>query len=238
MFRTLTTLLLLAGCTAPATGESGDESGREDSGTQIGGIDCDYDKLEVAVLDPSGDPAASHIRTEFPDSDVLETDCPANGCQLELAGAGTYHLVVTADAGRAELDVRIDEDDRVGTTTADCGSRPVYEDAVTVDLVADGGGGDILTSNLGLPVYASTGEQVSGTATISDASGGVPWTRTCAVTRCWIDVSGPGTHHIAFAGDNGETGALDVTLGPADRIGVNELGDDVYERDVRIDLVP
>lgn len=226
-----------AACAGPSTDSDVDGPIDDDPGTQIGGVDCEYDKLEVDVHGPSGQSVTSQIQTTFPDGQVLDTDCPDRGCQLELAGPGAYGLVVTAAEGSAARTITLDESHIAGTKTQDCGGTPFYEHAVTIDLVdTGGGGGDVLTSNLGLRVWASSGARVAGTVTVSDASGQPPWSRWCAVTRCWLDITGPGVHQLDFVGENGETGSIAVQVTATDHIGLNEFGDDVWEKDVALTL--
>jgi len=248
MITNLLTLLWVAGCAVeetgspdPLGGEVGDEPrepvekppGRP--GSQIGGIDCDYDKLDVRVVDATGAGLAARVVADFPDGDQITTDCDASGCQLELAGPGTYTLSVSA-AGYASVTAVavLDDDDVIGTTTEDCGAQPVHEDAITIELAEDEG--DIMTSHIRLRPHDSQGDPVTGVATVS----GPVWptyVRDCSPSRsCWISIEGPGIYDIEFVSAAGERGETTVTIGPADITGTNELGDTVYERSVRLDL--
>lgn len=226
-------ILLFASLAAAACASSPEDT---DAGTQIGGVDCEYDKLDLTVVDDAGTAIASQVSVTFPNGDVLEDDCPASGCQLELDGAGAYQLSVTSTAGSASESFTLDDSNEAGMLSADCGNRPFHELDLTVSVSDDGGGGgDLLTSNIGLRAFDSAGNPASGTATITPPSG-TAWTRTCGTSRCWIDIDGPGDHAIAFVGDNGEEGSANVVVDASHLIGQNELGDDVYEVELEVHL--
>ncbi|MEO0604613.1 MAG: carboxypeptidase-like regulatory domain-containing protein [Myxococcota bacterium] len=237
-------MLLVAGCdVGPPVEDDGVTEPAEpveppgNPGSQIGGIDCDYDKLDVTVTDEGGQPVASHVVADFPDDDQLAVDCAASGCQLELSGPGTYALTVSAPGFlAATTDVVLDDADIVGRRSDECGGSPVYEDTITVWLAE--GPGDILTSHLSVSAFGSDGLPTTGEATIDGPFEG-PYTIECRfATSCWLDIEGPGAYLVDFENPLGETGRVSVTIDASHITGTNEVGETVYEHAMRIDLTP
>lgn len=232
MTRSLTFLLLLIACDPVASTQS------TNPGTQIGGIDCEYDKLFLDVQDAAGSPTSAEVQVTFPSGDVATESCSESGCQVELDGPGSYALAVDAgETGSSNSSFVLDDSTVAGQLTADCGDRPFHEirQTVTVRPEDDGGGGDILTSNIGLRVTDSSGNPVASRVIVT---GPVepPYPRDCGRGRCWIDIDGLGTYRLdATAG--AERGTASITIDASHKLPhTNELGDDVYEAELSLQL--
>ncbi|TNE86953.1 MAG: hypothetical protein EP330_20305 [Deltaproteobacteria bacterium] len=208
------------------------------AGPQIGGIDCDNSRIVVTAADESGAPVAVDLRIVVPEDGEWTVACDGScTVDVEVPAPITFGVHATASGyAPANTLVTFGADNQVGTAGEDCGDIPLFEADVALTLLPDTGeGGDIYTSNLTLGAVNSAGAPQPGELTIDSPVWG-EWSTACPGTGTWIDLDGPGTYGLDYVGDNGETASTEVVIGAEDLVGINELGELVYHRELTLQL--
>lgn len=131
-------LLLTIGC-APEAGPTDLEDGVAPiqscplDGSQIGepDLECFYDHIRIALR--SGDqPVAGSLAWTRTGCETFVLGCPNDGCEIHVAGPGTFEITATVDDVDQTADVTLDEADR--TTCADCCDGEYLVEQLTFDF--------------------------------------------------------------------------------------------------------